>query len=254
MTDELRRLWDAEWSLFRYGGRIYGKTAEEAADEIEEMLPRDALRGKRVLDAGCGFGRATIVLRERSGARVFASDISQAALRRAAEAGLPAFQADIERLPVRSGVLDIAFAHGVLLYLRSPRRAVREMARVVKPGGCIAFSIWPPFPLWARAGAFLLRGFTRRLPLAFARGLAYLLAPLHPFLHRASGLRRHEVGFDESAHIMFNMLTAPWLQQADRATVQRWVEEAGCRIEFFGRREVRVAARKTGGDSSPEIQ
>lgn len=242
----LRALWDFEWGTFKFGERIYGKTSIEAADELESLLEGAPLRDSRALDAGCGLGRAAIELRTRYGLRLIASDISRTALREARQASLDVLQADLMRLPLRSDSLDLAWSHGVLHYLPDPALAVKELARVTRPGGWIAFTIWPPLPRWLRWSASVARALVRPLPIRAIRILALVLAPLHGIVHRLSRLRAHPVELAEGAHIVFNMLTAPHLQYADRETVGAWCRAAGCHEIRYRSPEVRVLARKFG--------
>lgn len=243
-VSNLRKLWDLEWGTFTFGDRVYGKTTAEAADELETLLEGVPLEGRRVLDAGCGLGRAAAELARRRQSRLVASDISHAALLAANAEGLNGFQADLMRLPVRNECCDAAWAHGVLHYLPVPATAVRELARVTRPGGWIAFTIWPPLPTWLRLASRAARTVVSPLPTPCIRALSFILAPLHGLIHRLSRLRSHPVGLSEGAHIIFNMLTAPYLQHADQATVASWCHAAGCDRVRFGTPEIRVLAQK----------
>ncbi len=247
----LRRLWDIEWGTFTFGERIYGKTTKEAADELEELLRGVPLKNARVLDAGCGLGRPAAEFARRHRPRIIVSDISRAALLASREEGLSGFQSDILRIPLQDACCDAAWAHGVLLYVSDPAAAVRELARVTRPGGWIAFTIWPPLPMWLRVASAIARAVAAPLPLPAVRLLAYVLAPLHGIVHRLSRLRKYPVGIAEGAHIFFNLLTAPHLQCADRATVAGWCRDAACEEIEFRTPEVRVLARKScsGPDS-----
>lgn len=99
--------------------------------------------GDRVLDAGCGTGRALPALREAVGPEgvVLGADLTQAMLSTALEAGRDRIgwlvQADVARLPVRSGALDSVFAAGLIGHLPSPEAALRELSRVVHARGTL---------------------------------------------------------------------------------------------------------------------
>ncbi|WP_208030790.1 class I SAM-dependent methyltransferase [Streptomyces cyanogenus] len=100
--------------------------------------------GDRVLDAGCGTGRALPALRAavgRSGV-VLGVDLTPAMLRAAAEAGRDRagrlMLADVAALPLRSGCLDAVFAAGLIAHLPHPVDNLRELARGVRPGGKLA--------------------------------------------------------------------------------------------------------------------
>ncbi|MGW7540391.1 class I SAM-dependent methyltransferase [Streptomyces sp. NPDC054770] len=100
--------------------------------------------GDRVLDAGCGTGRALPPLRGAVGPSgvVLGMDLTPAMLQAARRAGRDRagqlLLADVAMLPVRSASLDAVFAAGLIAHLPRPAENLRELARVVRPGGTLA--------------------------------------------------------------------------------------------------------------------
>ncbi|MFC8390198.1 MULTISPECIES: class I SAM-dependent methyltransferase [unclassified Streptomyces] len=100
--------------------------------------------GDRVLDAGCGTGRALPPLRAAVGPSgvVLGADLTPAMLREAARAGRDRDGAllltDVAALPLRPSALDAVFAAGLIAHLPDPAGNLREIARVVRPGGVLA--------------------------------------------------------------------------------------------------------------------
>lgn len=100
--------------------------------------------GDRVLDAGCGTGRALPPLRAAVGPSgvVLGADLTPAMLREAAGKGRDRdgvlLLTDVAALPLRSGALDAVFAAGLIAHLPKPAENLRELARVVRPGGVLA--------------------------------------------------------------------------------------------------------------------
>jgi len=100
--------------------------------------------GDRVLDAGCGTGRALPPLRAAVGASgvVVGADLTPAMLEAAVRAGRGRdgllLLADVAALPLRSESLDAVFAAGLVAHLPRPTENLRELARVVRPGGTLA--------------------------------------------------------------------------------------------------------------------
>lgn len=101
-------------------------------------------RGDRVLDAGCGTGRALPPLRAAVGPTgvVVGADLTPAMLQAAVRAGRDRdgrlVLADVSALPLRSESVDAVFAAGLIAHLPHPAGNLRELARVVRPGGTLA--------------------------------------------------------------------------------------------------------------------
>lgn len=105
--------------------------------------------GTRVLDVGCGTGVVAITA-ARLGARVDAIDLTPQLIERARENALIArveiqfLEADAEELPFRDGEFDIVVSQFAHMFAPRPEVAIAQMLRVLRPGGTIAFSTWPP--------------------------------------------------------------------------------------------------------------
>ena len=96
------------------------------------------LRGKRVLDVGCGKGRFARIFREREpAAEIWGLDISEEMLRFVPE-GIHTRAGSMTELPFEDGYFDGAYATESLEHAVEIEKAVSEICRVVKPGGRIA--------------------------------------------------------------------------------------------------------------------
>jgi SAM-dependent methyltransferase len=115
--------------------------------ETALRIAGDSLRGARVIDIGCGAGRLTRELVLRGAAEVAAIDLSEVALtiarRRNAElADRVSFrQGDIECIPLPSCSVEVAFCCETLEHVLNPVRALRELGRVLSPGGLLVLTI-----------------------------------------------------------------------------------------------------------------
>jgi len=95
------------------------------------------LVGKRVLDVGCGKGRFARILHERyPGAETWGLDISEEMLK-FVPPGIHTRAGSMTMLPFEDGYFDAAYATESLEHAVEIDTAVREICRVVKPGGRI---------------------------------------------------------------------------------------------------------------------
>src|SRR5579863_1703790 len=105
--------------------------------------------GQQVLDVACGTGVVSVTA-ARLGARVTALDLTPELLERAKENGKIAGvtidwrEGDVEHLPFTDAAFDVVLSQFGHIFAPRPEVAIGEMLRVLKPGGTIAFSTWPP--------------------------------------------------------------------------------------------------------------
>ena len=118
------------------------------------------VRGKNVLDWGCGHGMAAIVLARR-GATVTACDLSagyiaEARTRaRANGVAIRCLAADAQRLPCAGESFDAVWGHAILHHLVVPL-AARELRRILRPGGvAVLCEPWNGNPLLRLARRWL---------------------------------------------------------------------------------------------------
>lgn len=152
---------DRRW-IARLSGVFYDKTAR---GRLWAPVWRTVdLRGKKVLDYGCGDGAFSSLLVSR-GAMVCGIDISSELIKRAQTAnpaqpnGFPQFfVADAHHTPFPDGQFDLVFGNGALHHL-DLMRAYGEIARVLKPEGRAFFQE----PMYYHPLIWLLRRLTPKL-------------------------------------------------------------------------------------------
>lgn len=129
------------------GGRF--RWCPEGLTEAEAGLLGDVY-GKAILEVGCGSAPCARWLAGR-GAHVVGLDLSAGMLRHGLSAmavdgaSVPLVQATAESLPFADNAFDIAFSSfGAVPFVADSARVMREVARVLRPGGRWVFSINHP--------------------------------------------------------------------------------------------------------------
>jgi SAM-dependent methyltransferase len=136
--------------------RFMGRYSEPLAGQFAAWL--DLAPGQRALDVGCGPGALTAVLAAQLGAGHVAAIDQSASFVSAARERVPG--ADVRRgaaeaLPWPDASFDCAAAQLVVHLMAGPQAGLAEMARVTRPGGTVAATVWdfagdgaPVSPFW----------------------------------------------------------------------------------------------------------
>ena len=116
---------------------------------FDECLGRTSLRGKRTLDAGCGYGLFSAAAAVR-GAAVVGVDIGPRLVALTmARAGCRGVVADVCRLGVRDASFDVVISSEMLEHTPAPFLALGELARVLRADGLLVLTT--PNRVWQRA-------------------------------------------------------------------------------------------------------
>lgn len=260
----------------RYFGYMWGEQAPAVTPPTEpspyhlqamlDALQAPPLRGL-VLDAGSGEGidlamAALDPACEVIGVELSAGGIATTIARTRGLERAHAVQGDLLRLPLASGTFDAAYSYGVVHHTPDPEKAIREIARVLKPGAPLLFYVYEDFSdrswLWraALAAANSVRVITTRLPPALLMRICRILSPVVyvlltlPSRHFRWARRfpyRHGTTPWSMSGDLYDRLSAPIEKRYSRAGAARLATQAGLEVVGIAqRRGWMVHARKPG--------
>ncbi len=140
-------------SYARWRASTLGRITERVETRLVSALAGD-LHDRRVLDVGTGDGTYAIAA-ALGGADVSALDPQAAMLARAAERAaargvtLDLHEGRVEAMPFADASFDVVIAVTVLCFVPDPAHALREMARVLAPGGRLVLGELARYSSWA---------------------------------------------------------------------------------------------------------
>lgn len=212
----LRESYSRQWEHYDYAAddRTWGQTLAERREDFLRLVDHapDELRGKLVLDAGCGNGALSKAISD-FGCEVLAADISNTVERAHQHLSTDRthfVQADLMTPPFRPGAFDIVFCAGVIIVTPDSRRTLEQVARAVAPGGTMFVWVY-----WRESGRkYRLKTFLRRI-------MRPLPIPL-----------RHAVAFAFVSQAMLRQLARRLRRRGDVEWV-KWREHLTVQLDFF---------------------
>lgn len=153
-TDQITRAYAELQGMHGLGPEFVRRVLDFAGD----------LAGARILDVGCGTGELVKAAAERSRTPALGVDFSVERLAAAGTAANVTFQAaDLSgRLPLDDAAFDVVFLTEVVEHLKDPVSSLKEVRRVLRPGGCLIATVpngtgYAPFLhlAWAIPGRWL---------------------------------------------------------------------------------------------------
>lgn len=236
--------------------------------EMKTALRREELKGKLVLDVGCGMGRFAEVA-TRWGARVVGIDLSAAAevaAKNLDDRDFVAFQADVFALPFAPESFDIIYSVGVLHHTPDCETAVKTLEKYLKPGGILAVWLYSGYNNWYRFSDFWRR-FTHRMKPETLHGVLKAAVPF--FYHLEHGVRRVPVVGRTAAGVVHHVFpvnlhpdpetrmldTFDWYSPKYQSKhtyeqVFRWYEAMGMEDMHIGEYSIAVRGRKPAHSAS----
>jgi len=138
------------WSA--YSRIIDGARIARSDADLAKLLPPSELRGKTVIDIGCGSGLPALSMLRSGAVHVTCVDIDPHSVRTTQQtlsthAPRPDWTARVDSVFDLTGSYDVVYSWGVLHHTGDMWRAINRAAALVKPGGTIVLAVYFKTPL-----------------------------------------------------------------------------------------------------------
>lgn len=266
-----------EWKMFKFGERNWGQDIEHRKGLFLDAMGAapEELRGKLMLDAGCGSGLLSMEMAKSFGMEVVALDLAfgiENAYGQNENPYLYFIQGSVLELPLRSQVFERMYCAGVLVACPSAYAGFKAITRVLaKEGRCF---IWVYHPIskqyypkehyklavynWIRTRI------TVRMPI---RAQYYLYLSMLPFFFVKQGIevalkkRPSPLTWREKMQAFFDFFSPLYQHRYEPAEISSWFKEQGfqnvvvCNVgsQGFGVRGDRVHVRAEQPDFTTEL-
>jgi ubiquinone/menaquinone biosynthesis C-methylase UbiE len=143
----------------RLNRSLHGLAGAPEWPAIRAMLPE--IKGKRVVDLGCGFGWFCRWARSHGASHVLGVDLSENMLARAkqdtTDSAIEYLKADLENLQLPLAAFDFAYSSLAFHYIEDFERLIRVVFRALVPGAQLVFTIEHPIYMASLRPGWLVR-------------------------------------------------------------------------------------------------
>lgn len=258
------------WQWRRYSRTQLDTTGSISDEDFRKRtgIAPEELRGKLVLDVGCGMGRFAEVA-TRWGAQVVGVDLSdscEVAAENLRKREFIAIQADVMNLPFAPNAFDFIYSIGVLHHTPDCEKSFKSLPQYLKRGGTITVWLYSGYNKWYRFSD-LYRKITRRMPprllhsilkvaVPFFYSLDRILRTIPVIGRRIAGLVHYVFPVNLNPNPTIRLLdTFDWYSPEYQSKhtyeeVFRWFESCGLEALTVGELTLSVRGRKPAASNS----
>ena len=241
---------EREWAELRDGDTAWGINVESRIPHILDFLGYQPaqLRGKRMLDVGCGDGSLANAIASTLATQVVAFDLSRGMTRSARNASAMFIQADASDPPFKQDAFDVVWAGGSIHHTRNTRQTFFALVPLLKPGGRIGVWVYgnaKENSLRMLAKPYLVVGLQKLVFDHLGRGAQDVainvlaqVGMIKQSLEGRLGIRRRpKSSLAQKKARLRDGLTVKYQHHHSRPEVSRWFEEAGLKAIVCRRME-----------------
>jgi ubiquinone/menaquinone biosynthesis C-methylase UbiE/uncharacterized protein YbaR (Trm112 family) len=226
---------ETQWKNWGDGDVIFGRTKAESIEYFNAYCgagySQKELKGKVVLDAGCGHGRFAEIMAEGEVKLSIGVDLGEgiefARKRTEHLNNVQLVQADIVKLPFKKKVFDYIWCDGVLMATKNTKIAFEELSKHVAPSGALRMWVYPvESPAWEYSQRFI-RSFTTRMPTWMLMPLCYLAVPLLAIVPTYSKTQWPKNKYQDVVQVIWDWYSPKYQWHHTPEEVKNWFSEAG---------------------------
>jgi ubiquinone/menaquinone biosynthesis C-methylase UbiE len=227
--EKVSRFYDVVWTE-------YIPEYEASENHWKMFYTPDEVKGKSVLDAGCGTGIFSIIFANNGAARVKGIDISEGSLETGRSLkekfgleNIEFVKEDMLRLPFKDEEFDIVWAWGTVHHTTDPLAAITELMRVLKRGGSLFLAVYKRTRL-TFIHEIIRRTLVRtprRMWTFLSKVMAFFLAPVVFFFKKREKSRKGE----KLEELILDWYFVPIRHYYRPKEIQTFLEDRGFVIE-----------------------
>jgi 2-polyprenyl-3-methyl-5-hydroxy-6-metoxy-1,4-benzoquinol methylase/uncharacterized protein YbaR (Trm112 family) len=246
LTADLKSAQDTfsyEWKMFRFGERNWGQDIEHRKGLFLDAVGAspEKLRGKLILDAGCGSGLLSMEMAETFGMEVVALDLAsglESAYAKNTNPYVYFLQGSVLDLPFRQQTFEHVYCAGVLVHCPNVREGFKSIVPAVRKN-CRCF-IWVYHPIskqyhpteYRKIAVYnwIRTKITARLPIQVQHYLYLSVLPVFfvkQFFDVARGKRRSPLTWREKMQDLIDFFSPLYQHRHEPGEVTSWFSEEG---------------------------
>jgi 2-polyprenyl-3-methyl-5-hydroxy-6-metoxy-1,4-benzoquinol methylase len=229
-TKKTKKSFGQEWAIFKYNNdKTWGFTAESRKSRfLEEInLTADKLKGKTLVDIGCGNGVLTSALAD-FGMETIGIDVSpsvESAYINNKNPNVHFIQGDLQNPPFKNEIFDIVYSTGVIHHTNNTELSFSCISPLVKTNGRLYIWLYKPEKDLRHRMIVKVRKFTKRLPI-WLQYILYLVF-LVPWGLFKEMIRGKKLTWREQLINYFDVLSPEFRYEHTPNEVEIWYRKRG---------------------------